>query len=66
METYVIITSVSVVVLLQYFILRAARRNRNRGESKLNMFEYPGTFKKQDIEMVTATYESEEKNKPDS
>lgn len=47
--TLVILTAGAVVFILA---IRATIKHRNKGESKLSVYEHPSTFKKPDIEMV--------------
>ena len=48
------ITIIIITVAITVFILaiRAATKQRNKGESKLSVYEHPSTFKKPDIEML--------------
>ncbi|MBK6263408.1 hypothetical protein JKA74_00060 [Marivirga sp. S37H4] len=50
MKTLILIISISFIVFL---LIRAIRKNKNKEESKLSVFEHPSTFKKPDIEMVS-------------
>ena len=47
--TIIILTAFVTVFILA---IRAANKQRNKGESKLSVYEHSGTFKKPDIEMV--------------
>jgi hypothetical protein len=47
--TIIILTAGVTVFILA---IRAAIKHRNKGESKLSVYEHPSTFKKPDIEMV--------------
>jgi hypothetical protein len=58
MMTYLIIILTLLVSLL---LIRAAKKNRDKGESNLSVFEHPSTFKKPDIEMVSKTLDKVEK-----
>jgi len=42
-------------------LIRIAKKNKNKGESKLSVFEHPSTFKKPDIEMVSTNFKRDEK-----
>ena len=47
--TIIILTAGVTVFILA---IRAAIKHRNKGESKLSIYEHPSTFKRPDIEMV--------------
>jgi hypothetical protein len=50
MKIYITVILILLVVLL---LIRAVKKNRNKEESKLSVYEHPSTFKKPDIEMVS-------------
>jgi hypothetical protein len=50
MTTTIIILTICVTVFI--LAIRAAIKYRNKGESKLSVYEHSSTFKKPDIEMV--------------
>ena len=47
--TLIIFTTGAIVLILA---VRSAMKYRNKGESKVNVYEHSSTFKKPDIEMV--------------
>ena len=58
MKSYVLFVIVSLTILL---LIRSIIKNKNKGETKLSILEHPSTFKKPDIEMVTTTMNSKQK-----
>ena len=57
MKSIIIFTASLIVFILA---IRAAIKFRNKGESKLSVYEHPSVFKKPDIEMVNKTSKTDE------